>query len=114
MKVSDFDYILPEELIALKPIEKRDESRLLLYNRANDKLDHRKFKDIVNYLKKGDCLVLNDTKVIPARLLGKKVDTGGSMEFVLLNRIKDDDWRVLVRPGKRAQIGTRYSVADGQ
>jgi len=114
LKVSDFDYILPEELIAQKPIEKRDESRLLLYNRANDKLDHRKFKDIVNYLKKGDCLVLNDTKVIPARLLGKKVDTGGSMEFVLLNRIKDDDWRVLVRPGKRAQIGTRFSFADGQ
>ncbi|HOB20961.1 MAG TPA: tRNA preQ1(34) S-adenosylmethionine ribosyltransferase-isomerase QueA [Candidatus Atribacteria bacterium] len=113
MKVSDFDYSLPEELIAQRPIDKRDESRLLVYNRADGSIEHRVFKDIVDYLDKGDCLVLNDTKVIPARLLGKKEDTGGSMEFVLLSRQEDDVWRVLVKPGKRAQIGTRFIFADG-
>ncbi len=113
MKVSDFDYDLPEELIAQRPIDKRDESRLLVYNRADGSIEHRVFRDIVEYLHKGDCLVLNDTKVIPARLLGKKEDTGGSMEFVLLSRQEDDVWRVLVKPGKRAQIGTRFIFADG-
>jgi len=113
LKVSDFDYSLPEELIAQRPIDKRDESRLLVYNRADGSIEHRVFKDIVDYLDKGDCLVLNDTKVIPARLLGKKEDTGGSMEFVLLSRQEDDVWRVLVKPGKRAQIGTRFIFADG-
>lgn len=113
MKVSDFDYDLPEELIAQRPIDKRDESRLLVYNRAGGSIEHRVFRDIVEYLHKGDCLVLNDTKVIPARLLGKKEDTGGSMEFVLLSRQEDDVWRVLVKPGKRAQIGTRFIFADG-
>lgn len=113
MKVSDFDYDLPEELIAQRPVDKRDESRLLVYNRADGSIEHRVFRDIVEYLHKGDCLVLNDTKVIPARLLGKKEDTGGSMEFVLLSRQEDDVWRVLVKPGKRAQIGTRFIFADG-
>lgn len=113
MKVSDFDYSLPEELIAQRPIDKRDESRLLVYNKADGSIEHRVFKDIAEYLHEGDCLVLNDTKVIPARLLGKKEDTGGSMEFVLLGRQNDDVWRVLVRPGRRAQIGTRFVFADG-
>jgi len=83
LKVSDFDYELPKELIAQSPSEKRDESRLLVYHRFTKKTEHRIFRDIVDYLNPGDCLVINDTKVLPARLLGKKEDTGGKMEFVV-------------------------------
>ncbi len=113
MKVSDFDYELPERLIAQTPLEKRDESRLLVVHRKTKSIEHRVFKDIIEYLNPGDCLVINDTKVIPARLLGKRKDTGGKMEFVLLSRENDDTWRVLVKPGKRAQIGTRFVFGDG-
>ncbi|MBE3101631.1 MAG: tRNA preQ1(34) S-adenosylmethionine ribosyltransferase-isomerase QueA [Firmicutes bacterium] len=113
MKVSEFDYELPKELIAQSPLEKRDESRLLVYHRFTKNIEHRVFKDIVEYLKKGDCLVINDTRVIPARLLGEKEGTGGKMEFVLLSRQNDDVWRVLVKPGKRAHIGTRFSFGNG-
>jgi len=113
LKVSDFDYELPEELIAQTPLEKRDESRLLVYHRNSKKIEHRVFKEIGEYLNPGDCLVINDTKVLPARLLGHKEETGGKMEFVLLNREKEDTWRVLVKPGRRAQIGTRFVFGDG-
>ncbi len=112
LKVSDFDYELPEELIAQTPLDKRDESRLLVYHRSLGTIEHRVFKDIVEYLNPGDCLVINDTKVLPARLLGHREDTGGKMEFVLLHREDDDTWRVLVKPGRRAQIGTRFNFGD--
>ncbi|HZK33983.1 MAG TPA: tRNA preQ1(34) S-adenosylmethionine ribosyltransferase-isomerase QueA [Bacillota bacterium] len=113
MKVSDFNYRLPEELIGQTPIEKRDESRLLVYDKSKRKPEHKVFKDISQYLRKGDCLVINDTKVIPARLLGKRENTGGAMEFVLLSSIEKNMWRVLVKPGKRARIGTRFVFANG-
>lgn len=113
MKVEDFDYYLPEELIAQSPAEKRDECRLLVYHRDTGKIEHRIFKDIVEYLYKGDCLVINDTRVIPARLLGKRVDTGGKIEFVLLNQIDDKRWEVLVKPGRRARIGSVFVFGDG-
>lgn len=113
LKVSDFDYYLPEELIAQHPADRRDESRLLVYNRETKNIEHRVFKNIVEYLRPGDCLVINDTKVIPARLLGNREDTGGKMEFVLLNQKEDDIWEVLVKPGKRAKIGTVFVFGDG-
>jgi S-adenosylmethionine:tRNA ribosyltransferase-isomerase len=104
LKVSDFDYELPERLIAQTPLEKRDESRLLVVHRKTKSIEHRVFKDIIEYLNPGDCLVINDTKVIPARLLGKRKDTGGKMEFVLLSRENDDTWRVLVKPLKAGSL----------
>jgi len=113
MKVEDFDYQLPEELIAQWPAEKRDESRLLVYHRQTGEIEHRIFKDIIEYLRQGDCLVINDTRVIPARLLGRHADTGGKIEFVLLNQIRDNRWEVLVKPGKRARIGSVFLFGDG-
>ena len=113
LKVSDFDYELPEELIAQIPLEKRDGSRMLVYHKESREIEHRNFHDILDYLGSGDCLVINDTKVIPARLLGNREDTGGKMEFVLLKREADDTWRVLVKPGKRAHIGSRFVFGDG-
>lgn len=113
MKVSQFDYNLPEELIAQTPLDKRDESRLLIYHRKSKQMEHRVFRDISEYLYPGDCLVINDTKVLPAKLLGQREDTGGKMEFVLLRREKQDTWRVLVKPGKRAQVGTRFVFGNG-
>ncbi len=113
LKVSDFDYELPEELIAQIPLEKRDTSRMLVYHKESKTIEHRSFHDILDYLVTGDCLVINDTKVIPARLLGNREDTGGKMEFVLLKREADDTWRVLVKPGKRAHIGSRFVFGDG-
>ncbi len=97
MNVSDFDYNLPEELIAQVPIEKRDESRLMVLNRNTKTIEHKVFKDILEYLKPGDCLVRNNTKVLPARLYGNK-ETGANVEFLLLKRIEGDIWEVLVRP----------------
>lgn len=113
LKVSDFDYELPEGLIAQVPLEKRDESRLLVYKKDTRRIEHRTFHDILDYLLPGDCLVINDTKVLPARLLGNKEDTGGKMEFVLLKRVTEDTWRVLVKPGKRAHVGSRFIFGDG-
>jgi len=113
LKVADFDYELPEGLIAQHPADKRDESRLLVYHRQSGKIEHRIFKDIIDYLEEGDCLVINDTRVIPARLIGKRVDTGGKIEFVLLNQIQGDRWSVLVKPGRRAKIGTVFEFGDG-
>lgn len=112
MKLSEFTFELPKELIAQHPIEKRDESRLLVLNRKNETIEHKVFKDIIDYLKPGDCLVINDTKVIPARLYGvkkyedKKMDKPLCVEFLLLNRIENNKWEVLVKPGRRLPIGT--------
>ncbi len=113
MKVSDFDYELPEELIAQHPLQKRDMSRLLVYDRKSQEIHHRIFKDIGEYLRAGDCLVINDTKVIPARLYGVRKDSGGAIEFLLLERLENNKWEVLVKPGRRAKIGTRFIFGDG-
>lgn len=112
MKVSEFNYELPQELIAQTPIEKRDESRLMILNRTNKTIEHKKFKDIIEYLKPGDVLVRNNTKVIPARLYGKK-ETGANVEFLLLNNIEGDIWESIVRPGNKLHIGTKVIFGDG-
>lgn len=113
MKTKDFDYTLPERLIAQHPADRRDASRLLVYDRESDTVAHRQFNDILEYIRPEDCLVLNDTRVIPARLLGKRQDTGGAMEFLLLRDRGDDTWETLVKPGRRAQIGIRFVFGDG-
>ena len=113
MKLSDFNYDLPKELIAQVPIEKRDEARLMVLNRKNKTIEHKVFKDIIDYLQPGDCLVRNNTKVIPARLYGKKEQTGANVEFLLLNRIEGDTWEVMVRPGKKLMPGAQVSFGDG-
>ncbi len=106
MKVSDFNYDLPEELIAQVPIKKRDESRLMVLNRENQTIEHKTFKDIIDYLETGDCLVRNNTKVIPARIYGKK-ETGANVEFLLLNNIEGDIWETIVRPGNKLHVGAK-------
>jgi len=112
MKVSEFNYDLPEELIAQTPIEKRDMSRLMVLDRENKKIEHKVFKDILEYLEEGDCLVINNTKVLPARLYGKK-ETGANVEFLLLNNIEGDVWECIVRPGNKLHIGTKVSFGEG-
>ncbi len=112
MKVEEFNYELPEELIAQTPIEKRDESRLMVLNREKQTIEHKTFKDIINYLEPGDCLVRNNTKVIPARLYGRKA-TGAKIEFLLLNRIEKDLWECIVRPGHKLKPGTEVEFGDG-
>ena len=112
MKVSDFKYELPEELIAQTPIEKRDESRLMILDREEKKIEHKIFKDIINYLKPGDVLVRNNTKVLPARIYGKK-ETGANVEFLLLNNIEGDIWESIVRPGNKLHVGTKVIFGDG-
>ena len=112
MKVTDFDYDLPKELIAQTPIEKRDESRLMVLDRSKETIEHRKFKDIVEYLKPGDVLVRNNTKVIPARLYGRK-ETGAHVEFLLLNNIEGDIWECIVRPGNKLHVGAKVIFGDG-
>ena len=113
MNLNDFDFYLPGELIAQHPMEKRDMSRLLVLDKKTGELEHRIFKDILEYLNEGDCLVLNDTKVIPARLMGEKEGSGGKIEFVLLKRIEKDDWEVILRPGKKAKPGARFVFGNG-
>ena len=113
MKVSDFNYNLPQELIAQVPIKNRDESRLMVLDKKNKTIEHKIFKDIINYLKPGDCLVRNNTKVIPARLYGIKEETGIHVEFLLLNRIEGDYWEVMVRPGRRLKEGTKVIFGNG-
>ncbi len=113
MKVSDFNYNLPQELIAQVPIKNRDESRLMVLDKKNKTIEHKVFKDIINYLKPGDCLVRNNTKVIPARLYGIKEETGINVEFLLLNRIEGDYWEVMVRPGRRLKEGTKVIFGNG-
>ena len=112
MKVSEFNYNLPEELIAQTPLEKRDESRLMILDRKKETIEHKKFKDIIEYLEPGDVLVRNNTKVIPARLYGKKT-TGANVEFLLLNNIEGDIWECIVRPGNKLHVGTRVIFGDG-
>lgn len=114
MKVKDFDFYLPEESIAQHPAAKRDESRLMVLQKETGEIEHKKFKDIVDYLRAGDCLVLNNTRVLPARLFGAKEDTNGKMEFLLLKRVEKDTWETLVKPGKRAKIGSRFVFGNGE
>lgn len=113
MKTADFDFNLPEELIAQTPLEKRDESRLMVMDKETGEIQHKHFYDILEYLNEGDCLVLNNTRVLPARLFGEKVDSGGKMEFLLLKQVRLNTWEVLVKPGKRAKIGSRFTFGDG-
>ncbi len=113
MKTSDFNYDLPEELIAQTPAEPRDHSRLLVYHRSSGQTEHKHFYDIIDYLNPGDALVINETKVIPARLLGVKEDTGVPVEVLLLRRRDTTDWEALVRPGRRLRPGTFCSFGDG-
>ena len=113
MKTADFDYNLPEELIAQTPVEPRDHSRLLVYHRKDHSIEHRHFYDIIDYLNPGDALVINETRVIPARLLGVKEDTGVPVEVLLLRRENATDWEALVRPGRRLKPGTCCSFGEG-
>jgi len=113
MDVKDFYFDLPQELIAQDPLEDRSSSRLLVLDKNTGAIEHRVFKDIVNYLRPGDCLVINDTKVIPARLFGVKKDTGAKIELLLLKRRENDIWETLVKPGKKAKPGTVIDFGDG-
>ena len=112
MKVSEFNYNLPEELIAQVPIEKRDKSRLMVLNKEKQTIEHKQFKDIIDYLEEGDCIVRNNTKVIPARIYGKK-ETGANVEFLLLKNIEGDIWESIVRPGNKLHKGTKVIFGDG-
>lgn len=113
LKKSDFYFELPEELIAQDPLEDRSSSRLLVLDKVTGKTEHHVFKEIVDYLRPGDCLVLNNTKVLPARLYGVKEDTGAAIEVLLLKRKENDVWETLVKPGKKARPGTRLLFGDG-
>ena len=112
MKVSDFKYDLPEELIAQTPIKQRDHSKLMVLNREKQTIEHKIFKDIIDYLEPGDVLVRNNTKVLPARLYGKK-ETGANVEFLLLNNIEGDIWECIVRPGNKLHVGTKVIFGEG-
>ena len=112
MKKSDFFYNLPEELIAQTPIEPRNASRLMVLNRENGEVKHKKFTDLPVFLNKGDLLVLNDTKVLPARIFGKRTDTGSEVEFVLLKRKNDTDWECIAGPGKKAKVGHSFTFSE--
>lgn len=115
LKTSDFYYDLPNELIAQDPLEDRAASRLMLLDKNTGEAEHHIFREIIDYLNPGDCLVINNTKVIPARLIGTKVDTGATVEVLLLNRLKDREstWETLVRPGKKMKVGAKVSFGDG-
>lgn len=114
MNKSDFYYDLPQELIAQKPMEPRDASRLMVVHRTQDRIEHRHFYDILEYLSPGDVLVVNHTRVIPARLYGRKVGTGGKIEFLLLKRLSRDEWEVILKPGKKAPVGARFEFGNGE
>ena len=114
MNVKDFDFYLPEELIAQHPLKDRASSRLMVLDRENGEIEHKHFHDITNYLNTGDTLVLNNTRVLPARLIGEKEETGGKIEFLLLKRIEGDKWECLAKPGKRAKVGTVFTFGDGK
>ena len=113
MKRQDFYYELPEELIAQDPLEDRSSSRLLVLDKESGAVSHHVFKDVIDYLNEGDCLVINDTKVLPARLIGAKVGTDTKIEVLLLKRKENNIWETLVKPGKKAKIGTKISFGDG-
>lgn len=114
MKVNDFDFHLPEELIAQTPLENRTSSRLMVLDKENKSIQHQHFYDLKNHLKKGDCLVLNDTRVLPARLFGQKADTGAKVEILLLKEEGQDTWETLVKPAKRVKPGTEITFGDGR
>ena len=113
MDLHDFYYDLPKELIAQDPLLKRSDSRLMVIDRKNDSIEHKRFSDVIDYLQPGDCLVLNDTKVIPARLFGVKEDTGAAIEVLLLKNKGDNVWETLVKPGKKMKNGAKVSFGDG-
>lgn len=113
MKTDDFDYNLPEELIAQTPLKKRDSSRLMVLDKKTGEVEHKHFTDIIDYLEKGDTLVLNDTKVLPARLIGEKEETKAVIEILLLKNIEKDDWECLTKPARRIKVGTVVSFGDG-
>ena len=114
MKTSDFDFYLPEELIAQHPLEKRDYSKLMVLDKKTGKIEHKHFYNVIEYLNQGDTLVLNNTRVMPARLIGEKAESGGKIEFLLLKRIEGDKWECLAKPGKRAKIGTEFVFGKGK
>ena len=114
MKTSDFYFDLPQELIAQEPLEKRDESRLMVLDKVSGEIEHKHFYDIVDMIDPGDTLILNDTKVLPARLYGVKEGTGGAIEFLLLNKHSLDTWEVILKPGRRAKPGARFIFGDGK
>lgn len=114
MKTSDFYFDLPDDLIAQVPIKDRSSSKLMVVDKETGNIEHKVFKDVIDYLNEGDCLVLNNTRVIPARLIGEKLETGGKIEFLLLKRTEEDTWQALVKPGKRAKIGTKFSFGNGK
>lgn len=112
MNKSDFYYNLPQELIAQTPVYPRDSSRLLVFKRQDKQIEHKIFSDIIDYLHEGDLLIVNNTKVIPARLYGKKENTGGKIEFLLLKRRDNDEWEVILKPGRKAKIGAKFIFSD--
>ena len=114
MKVSDFDFYLPEELIAQCPLKERDSSRFMVVDRKTGEIEHKVFHDVIDYLEKGDTLVLNNTRVMPARLIGEKEETGGKIEFLLLKRIEGDKWECLAKPGKKAKVGAMFTFGEGK
>ena len=113
MKTSDFYYDLPEELIAQTPVEPRDSSRMMVYNRKTKKVLHKHFYDVIDFLNEGDALIVNDSRVLPARIYGTKIPTGANVEFLLLKQVKDKVWETLVKPGKKARTGDRFTFGDG-
>ncbi len=114
MNVSDFDFYLPEELIAQHPLKERDSSRFMVLDRKTGEIEHRVFHDVLDYLVPGDTLVLNNTRVMPARLIGEKEETGGKIEFLLLKRIEGDKWECLAKPGKKAKVGATFTFGEGK
>ena len=114
MKTSDFLYDLPESLIAQHPVEPRDHSRLMVLNKNDDTVEHRRFYDILDYLNPGDVMVINETRVIPARLLGERAPSGGACEVLLLKQLAPKRWETLVRPGRRLREGAKVSFGDGR
>ena len=113
MKTSDFYYDLPEELIAQTPVEPRDSSRMMVYNRKTKEVLHKHFYDVIDFLNEGDALIVNDSRVLPARIYGTKIPTGANVEFLLLKQVKDKVWETLVKPGKKARTGDSFTFGDG-
>lgn len=113
MKTSDFYYDLPEELIAQTPVEPRDSSRMMVYNRKTKEVLHKHFYDVIDFLNEGDAIIVNDSRVLPARIYGTKIPTGANVEFLLLKQVKDKVWETLVKPGKKARTGDSFTFGDG-
>lgn len=113
MKTVDFYYELPQELIAQTPLEPRDSSKMLILDRKSGNIEHKHFYNLIDLLNKGDCLILNDSRVLPARIFGTKEDTGANVEFLLLRQIENNTWEALAKPGKKAKVGTKFIFGDG-